>query len=319
MKNTPSAVIIVSNYNGASYFYKKHNILWNVLSSLKKTKYHNYKIVMADDKSTDKSVEYVKNNFPYVDIVINDSNGGFSKNSNKAIKYSMRKYKPDYVLLLNNDIIIIDDLWLNKLSKVAESDSKIGIVGCKLVYPTRRIQHAGIISANYAYANRGRGEVDRGQYDKIEEVNGVTFALVLIKTKVFDEVSYLDENFFMGYEDIDFCLRAGKKGFRIIYDGEVKEIHLEGFTSTNFKNEDVKRLMIFTDMRNYVYFSYKYLNLWQRLIGIYINLILGSFLTIEGRDRNRSMLNLRIKSRPIDRLKVFIRAIMAGRKLYYSS
>jgi GT2 family glycosyltransferase len=319
MKRNPSVVIIVSNYNGASYFYKKHNILWRIFSSLKKTRYPSYKILMADDKSTDKSIEYVKKNFPYVSIVINDLNGGFSKNNNKAIKYSMQKYKPDYIVLLNNDIIITDELWLDKLIEVAEADSKIGIVGSKLVYPNGRIQHAGMVPVNYAFANRGRGEKDVGQYEKLEEMSGVTFALVLIKTEVFATIGFLDENFFMGYEDIDFCLRAQQYGFKIIYNGKTKAIHLEGFTSTNSKRKETRYLMFFTGMRNYVYFSYKYLNPWERFIGICINIILGSFLTIEGKDRKKSLFNLRIKDHPFIRFKASIRAVIEGKKLYYKS
>ncbi len=318
-KKDPLVAIIVSNYNGSSYFYKRHNILWSVFSSLERTEYKNYKIVMADDKSTDNSVKYVKKNFPYVDIVINDSNGGFSKNNNKAIKYAMQKYKPDYILLLNNDIEIIDGLWLNKLIKVAKSDYKIGLIGCKLIYPTGRIQHAGIVSVNYAYANRGRGEDDYGQYNKTEEMSGITFALVLINAKIFAKIGFLDENFFMGYEDTDFCLRTQQNDFKIIYDGKVKAIHLEGFTSTNSKKENIRNLIFFTGMRNYIYFSYKYLKLWQRFIGIFINIILGSFLTIEGENRKRSLLNLRIKDKPFDRFKISIKAIIKGRKLYYKN
>lgn len=316
-KKIPLVIIIVSNYNGVSYFYKKHNILWQIFSSLKKTAYENYKIVMADDKSTDKSVEYVRKHFKNVEIVINEVNGGFSKNNNNAIKYVMHKYEPDYIVLMNNDIIISDTLWLSKLVKVAESDPKIGIVGCKLVYPTGRIQHAGIFPTNYAYANRGRGEEDHNQYNKIEEMVGITFALVLIKAKVFTKIGFLDENFFMGYEDTDFCLRAHQNGFINIYDGKVKAIHLEGFTSTNSKRDEIRNLVFFTGIRNYVYFSYKYFTPWQRFNGIFINAIFGSFLSIEGENRKRSLLNLRIKNQPFDGFKAGIKAVIEGKKLYY--
>lgn len=316
IKKIPLVIIIVSNYNGISYFYKKRNVLCQIFSSLKKTAYENYKIVMADDKSTDKSVEYVRKHFKNVEIIINDVNGGFSKNNNNAIKYVMHKYKPDYIVLMNNDIIITDTLWLSKLVKVVESDSKIGLVGCKLVYPTGRIQHAGIVPKNYAYANRGRGEEDRKQYNKIEEMTGITFALALIKAKVLTKIGFLDENFFMGYEDTDFCLRARQNGFMIIYNGKVKAIHLEGFTSTNSKRDEIRNLMFFMGMRNYVYFSYKYLKPWKRFIGIFINIIFGSFLSIEGEYRKRSLLNLRIKNQPFDRFKTSIKAIIKGRKLY---
>lgn len=316
MKNQPSVCIIISNYNGNTAIYNGKDLLYSLFTSLKKTKYQNYKIIMADDNSTDKSAKYVKEKFPYVKIIRNKKNGGFSKNNNNAIKYAIKRYKSKYIVLLNNDIIITDSYWLSKLVETAEKDSKIGIVGCKLIYPNGRIQHAGLVKANYAFANRSRGEVDRGQYDDIEKIIAVTFAVVLIKKRVLSKIGLLDENFFMGYEDADFCLRAIKQGFDVIYNGKIKLIHLEGFTSTNSVKEETRWFMFFTRMRNYAYFSYKQLGFMQRIIGISINILLGSFLTIEGPDRPRNLLSLRLNDNLTKRLFLACRAIHDGKKMF---
>ncbi len=323
MKGFPLVVIIVSNYNGASYFYKKHNILWDVFSSLMKTKYQNYKIIMADDKSTDRSIEYVKKNFPYIDIVVNDSNGGFSKNNNKTIKYAMQKYKPDYIVLLNNDIIITDDSWLNKLLEVAESDSKIGIVGCKLVYPTGRIQHAGIELGYYGARNVGRRQEDYLQFDYIKEVEGVTFAAALIKKKTIEKVGLLDENFFMGFEDVDYNIRARVSGFKVYYAGNVKLIHLEGFTSTNSKFYKIRLESFYHGQVNFWYFVHKYKSLKQfgglnRLKAIFI-FFLGAIPSIEGPDRKRKLSNIWLKEKPFTRLLLSLKAIKDVQRLYKKS
>lgn len=323
VKNDPLVVIIVSNYNGASYFYKRHSILWHVFSSLKKTNYQNYKIVMADDKSTDKSVEYVKKNFPYVDIVVNDSDGGFSKNNNKAIKYAMQKYKPDYIVLLNNDIIITDDLWLNKLVEVAESNPRTGIVGCKLVYPTGRIQHAGIEISYYGARNIGRGQKDYSQFDYIKEVEGVTFAAVLINKKTIEKVGLLDENFFMGFEDVDYNIRARASGFKVYYTGNVKLIHLEGFTSTNSKFYKIRLESFYHTQVNFWYLVLKYKSLKQfkglnRLKAIFI-FFLEAILSIEGSDRERKLSNIRLKEKPFTRLLLSLKAIKEAQRLYKKS
>ena len=319
----PLVVIIASNYNGVSYFYKKHNILWQIFSSLKKTAYENYKIVMADDNSTDKSVEYVRKHFKNVEIVINDVNGGFSKNNNNAIKYVMHKYEPDYIVLMNNDIIISDTLWLSKLVKVAESDPKIGIVGCKLVYPTGRIQHAGMEIGYYGARNIGRGQKDYLQFDYIKEIEGVTFAAVLIDKKTIEKVGLLDENFFMGFEDVDYCIRTTKARFKIYYVGNVKLIHLEGFTSTNSKIYKTRLESFYHGQVNFWYLLLKYKSLKQlsglnRLKAIFV-FFLGAILTIEGPYRERKLSNIRFKEKPFTRLLLSLKAIKEAQQLYNKS
>src|SRR5208283_355931 len=111
--------------------FKSRPILFHCLGSLKKTRYSNYKVVMSDDSSTDSSVRYVKRKFPKVDVIVSKPNGGYTKAANFGIKYAIKKYDPDYVLMTCNGIIITDGDWLKKLVSVAESDSKTGIVGCK--------------------------------------------------------------------------------------------------------------------------------------------------------------------------------------------
>lgn len=303
-------IIIISNYNGATNKYKNKPLLYWPLNSLKKTKYKNYKIILADDCSTDNSIKYVKNNFPYVEIVKNKENGGYSKNNNNAIRYCLRKYKPDYILLLNNDIIITEKDWLGKLVKVAESNNNIGLVGCKLVYPNNRIQHAGIILRRGVAYNRGRGEKNEGQYNNIEEMQGITFAMALIKKYVFNKVGLLDENFFMGYEDVDYCIRTKKERFKIIYNGNVKLQHLEGFSSTNSKNNEIKKELFYKGIKNYIYFAYKDLNILDRYTGIIITL-LGTIISIEAPNRKRSIFNIRFKNNMIENIKLAIHALRA--------
>ena len=320
IKKIPLVIIIASNYNGISYFYKKRNILWHVFSSLKKTAYENYKIIMADDKSTDKSVEYVRKHFKNVEIVINNVNGGFSKNNNNAIKYVMHKYDPDYIVLMNNDIIISDTLWLSKLVKVAESDPKIGIIGCKLVYPTGRIQHAGMEIGYYGARNIGRGQKDYLQFDYIKEIEGVTFAAVLIDKKTIEKIGLLDENFFMGFEDIDYCIRAKQLGSKIYYDGLVQLVHLEGYSSTNSKFVKVRLKSFYRSQVNFWYFLLKYwsmkkFNRIDRFKSILV-FFLASIFSIEGLNRERGLRSIRLKEKPFRRLLLSFEAIIEARNLY---
>jgi GT2 family glycosyltransferase len=314
-KIQPKVAVIVANYNGLSAEYNSEPILYTCLKGLKATKYANMEVIIADDSSTDGSLEYVKRHFDGIRLVSMPKNGGYSKNNNNAIRYAMRSYDPDYILLLNNDIVIKDSRWISKMVSLAEKDNSIGIVGCKLLYPNGKIQHAGVEIGMFP-SNRGRGEKDIGQYDSIEELEGVTGAAMLIKKRVIKVIGLLDENFYMGYEDVDYCIMARKAGFRIIYDGKVKLTHLEGFTSTNSKNSDLRDRMFYYQVRNYTYLALKNFGLIKKVIGIAAFTFVGSLITIEGRDRIRGIGGLRFKNNMLGNLAAAFKAVKASIKLY---
>jgi len=94
------------------------------------------------------------------------------------------------------------------LIDVIESESNIGIVGCKLLYPNGKIQHAGGIINLTGGHNRGECEKEMGRYCKIEFLKFVTGAVLLIKTDVIRKIGLLDEGFTpLYYEDVDWCVR----------------------------------------------------------------------------------------------------------------
>ncbi|MDP8003799.1 MAG: glycosyltransferase family 2 protein [Caldisphaera sp.] len=306
----PKVAIILSNYNGASNLYKNKSILYWCLSSLRKTKYSNYKVIIADAHSTDNSSQLAKKfKAEFIDL---GHRGAFSEGNNFGIKYASKKYSPDYFLLLNNDVIISDPYWLSKLVKTAEAYHS-GITGCQLLYPNGRIQHAGMLINYYGGINRGRGEVYKGQYDKIEEMQGVTFAVALINKKVIKQIGLLDENFHMGFEDVDYCIRARNAGFKIVYDGSIKLVHLEGFSSTNSKSDKIKEESFYNWQKNFWYLIHKCRNSqyfkgvnYLKAIAIYF---LGAVLTIVGPERERRLKNIRLKDKALRRIILSLKAI----------
>ncbi len=223
-------VIIILNWNGKE-------LLKDCLSSLfRLTNYPDYKVIVVDNGSTDDSIEFVKKNFHQVDVLALDKNYGYPKGNNVGIKYALEKYNPEYVLLLNNDTQIIQNNWLELLVESSEKYNA-GIVGCKLIYPNRKIQHAGI-NISFLSEHIGRFE-DEKKYSFIKYMNAVTFACVLIKKEVIEKVGLLDEIFFAGHEDLDYCFKARKNGFKILYNGKVTLIHKESITTKKF--EDLRR------------------------------------------------------------------------------
>jgi len=316
MNSEPLVVIIISNYNGASNLYKGKSILFRCLKSLELTSYKNYKVIITDAHSTDKSRE-VASKFKGVEFIDVGHKVAFSENNNFAIKYAKKRYNPDYYLLLNNDVIITEKYWLKKLINTA-NEYEAGIVGCQLLYHNGNIQHAGMLIGYYGGRNRGRGEKYIGQYNKIEEVPGVTFALALISKQVIEKVGLLDENFHMGFEDVDYCIRARQNGFKIIYNGKIKAIHLEGFSSTNSISEAIRFESFYKGQKNFIYLMHKHKEIFglkNKIAGLFIY-FLAAIISIEGWDRPRSFLSIRFKDNKWKRVVLSFKAILSAKKLY---
>ncbi len=217
--------VIVVNWNGKELLKKCLN------SFFLNTSNNQCRVVVMDNASTDGSAEMVQQIFPQVILIKNLANLGFSKANNQGIRYALQN-AAKYVLLLNNDIEITDKLWLEELTAVLDSDSKIGIVGCKLLFPNGNLQHAGgKITLRVPY-HRGECEKDTGQYDRVELVDYVTGAAMMLKAEVIRKIGLLDEGFSpLYYEDTDWCVRARLSGYNIAYTPKPTLIHYCGASS----------------------------------------------------------------------------------------
>ena len=306
------------NQNSASIVYRGKSILLSCLESLKKTKYNNYKVVVADNHSTDGSAKMVAK-FKGVEFLKKTSKeeyGGIPKTNNFAIRHIIKKYEPEYIMMFNTDMIVKDTLWVQKIVNLAESNPKIGLVGCKLVYPNGRIQHAGI-HANFFPVNIGRGELDRGQYDRINEVDGVTAALVLIRTSILRKVDLFDEKFYNGFDDTDFCLRVRKAGYKIMYDGKASIVHLEGFASASAPDQSVRDKSFYGHQTAYAYYAFKNFGYVNR-IKAFGSLLVRSILMygVDTDTNSGGSTTVKFRDRKLWRLKTSLKAISDGRRLY---
>lgn len=311
MNRKPKVAVIVSNYNGATNLYKGKSILCRVFTSLKKTAYTNYNVILADDASTDNSVEYTKGTFPNVKIITNRSNGGYAKNNNKGIRYSLTSLKADYVLLLNNDIIIKDPQWLDKLVSAAEErKGELGIEGCRFEYPN------GITQYTVMRIDGDKNtKLKASQYADEVYVKEVIFACVLLPSNVIKEVGLLDENFYMGREDGDYCFRILKNGFKILYNGKICLTHLGSHSTHNAVQKEVRDKMFYVGLRNAAYYVYKNCNVidWPAEL---LWIICGAVFTVEDKNHIKNISNFRIKKYPIWRFKASIKAVFEGYKIF---
>lgn len=222
----PKVNIIILNWNG-----KKDTI--ECLDSLKKITYPNYEITLVDNGSTDGSVECLKKLYPKIEIIENQKNFGFAEGNNIGIKKAIIK-RTDYVLLLNNDTIVEKE-FLDKLIQVAESDPNIGIVGPTIYYynDVNKIQSAGTkISLKTGTIKTFRlNKNDLGEYNNITDVDSVTGCALLAKSELFENIGYLIKEYFAYWEETEWCIRARKKGYKVMYVPQAKVWHKGGSSS----------------------------------------------------------------------------------------
>jgi len=228
MSAKPRVFVIILNWNGKDY-------LNDCLPTISNQTYPNYKVVLVDNGSTDDSVEFVKKNYPHVAIIELDRNYGFSKGNNIGIEYALKK-GADYVLLLNNDTVVKEN-FLEELVLVAENNNA-GICGPKIFFWNLNGRNDIIwFAGGYANVDKGKfyhyriGKPDIKK-EEISEVDFISGCCMLIKKDVFKKIGLLDEVYSPVYcEDIDFCLRAKKAGFKILYNPKAVVWHKVSATS----------------------------------------------------------------------------------------
>lgn len=214
-----------------------------VKSILTKTDYKNYEIVLVNNQSQESAtlayLEKIKY-YPACRIVNYDKPFNFSAINNFAAKWCGN----EYILFLNNDTEVIEKEWLSSLLEHIQRP-EVGAVGAKLIYPSKQIQHAGVILglgiAGHAFKHlNGENEGYMSMANVIRNYSAVTAACILVKKSVFEEVDGFDEkNFSIAYNDVDLCLRIRKKGYLIVYTPYAKLYHYESLSRGN--DEDLKK------------------------------------------------------------------------------
>jgi len=201
------------------------------LESLRKSTYPNFEVVVVDNCSEGDDVAQLKQRFgDFAKLIVNERNSGFAGGCNLGIKDALAG-GADYVALLNNDTVVDPD-FLNAVVSVAESDKKVGIAGGKIYcyeLPETIWFAGGII--NYRTGRtpiRGSGEADNGQFNEIIGVDWISGCFLFVSRDVLQAVGLLDERFFFGWEDVDICVRAARKGFKVLFVPESRIWH-KGF------------------------------------------------------------------------------------------
>jgi len=195
------------------------------IQSIKKNTHKKVEIVIADNGSIDGSTETIKKKFPEVILIENKNNLG----SPVAINDCILKSKGEFVFRLDDDIVVTPDT-IEKMLKVLKSDSKIGATSGLYFYT----EEPNVLRTAGFHMNLWTGKTESPGRDKVykDEFKGklvkrdaVGGGSLLVRRSTFDEIGLFDESYFLTYEDVDWCVRLRKKGYKIIVVGDAKLYH----------------------------------------------------------------------------------------------
>jgi len=254
--------IVILNWNGQRFLAEFLPALFQYIPSYSE-------IIVADNASTDNSVEFLKTNFPSIKIIQNSENGGFSKGYNVVLQ----QIDAEYYCLLNSDVEVTEN-WIEPIVNLLDNHPEVAVVQPKLLSFTNRdyFEYAGasggfIDFLGYPFC-RGRVfghlEKDTGQYNDAIEVFWATGAALFVRSSVFHEVNGLDNDFFAHMEEIDFCWRVKNLGYKIMVEPKSVIYHVGGGTLP--KNSAKKTYLNF---RNNLFLLLKNLPT-QKLIPVFL-------------------------------------------------
>lgn len=222
----------------------------NCLKSVKASSYESLQVFVIDNNSGDNLEKELPDDVIFIQ---SNKNLGYTGGNNLGIKRAL-DLGVDSVFIINPDLILLKDTITNLVDGL---NLGADIVGPKIYFPrSKKIWYAGgeFDKLNILGKHRGVDEIDKGQFNETEETDFVTGAAILIKKKVFDTIGLFDERFFLYYEDSDFCFRAKKAGFKIMYIPRALAYH-ENARSTGLGSP----LQDYYITRNRLLFAFKHL------------------------------------------------------------
>jgi GT2 family glycosyltransferase len=264
---TTKVSIIILNWNGLEDTIE-------CLESLKKITYPDYEVIVVDNGSTGNDAEVLREKFGgYIHLIQNDKNYGFAEGNNIGMRYALSS-GADYILILNNDTVVAPNS-LTELVKAMEEDAQAGIAGptCYYYDKPKTIQFTGIMISWWTgrLRNVGQGRQDTGQYHGAIEVDCVSGCAMLVTKRLLERISLFDPRFPFGNEDYEFCTRARREHFKVIFVRNSKIWHKVSRSRKKLMNNPEEREILLKEIgdlriREWLWFSRTYSrSRWQRV------------------------------------------------------
>jgi GT2 family glycosyltransferase len=264
------AAVVILNWNGRKFLEK---FLPEVIQFSK----DHAEVIIADNASSDDSIEYLEKNHPGIRIIRFSVNHGFATGYNKAL----REIESEYYILLNSDMQVTPN-WIPPVIELMEKDALIAACQPKIRSFTEpsKFEYAGAAGGfidKYGYPFcRGRMfqaiEEDNGQYDDATEVFWATGACMFVRADVYHKLGGLDDDFFAHMEEIDYCWRLKNNGYKVMFCPSSTVFHIGGGTLP--KNNAQKTYL---NIRNNIIMLYKNIQPGM-LVPVFITRILLDYI-----------------------------------------
>ena len=238
--------------------WKNYDDTKNCLKSLYLSNNTSFNIILIDNESKEKSASKLKESFPHITILPQETNLGFTGANNLGIKYGLA-LGAEYIMLLNNDTIVPKN-FMPPLLTTRRSNSQIAAVQPKIMFadkPDKIWSGGGIYNSLIASTTTiGYDQLDTEKYNKPTYLDWLTGCCILIKAEIISEVGLLNNHFFAYYEDVDWSLRIRKLGYLLAYNPSVPIYHKAGASSkTKSKTTDgfLSPFVHFLNTRNHIF------------------------------------------------------------------
>jgi len=228
VSTVPSISIITVNYN-------QLEVTCELLNSLRKLQFKDYEVFVVDNASTVSPKQHLNSHYPEVQVIESSKNLGFAGGNNLAV----RECKGDYIFFVNNDTELIEGC-IEQLLAMFDKIPNLGIVSPLICYfPSEEnqfkdiIQYAGTTTvSNFTARNTtiGEMELDKGQYTKAEPTAYVHGAAMMIPRSVVEKTGMMAEDYFLYYEELDWCEQIRNAGFKIYVEPNAKIYHKESIS-----------------------------------------------------------------------------------------
>ena len=252
-----NVAVLLLNWNGVE-------LTVPCIESLQKGTIVPTQIILVDNASVDNSINVLKEKFPFIELIQNQTNLGFTGGNNIGFKKILSDHY-DYVWVLNNDTLV-DEHCLYNLLEAMEADSTIAAVSGKILYddPTDIIWYAGSTFNKFTLRSKHKGEREKdiGQFNVAEDAPFISGCCMFIRRTALETVGLFDNNFFAYAEDFDWCLRANSLGLRLRYIPKAMIYHKVSAsfkkTTTNKNGGTSSPFAIYLTTRNRLYIVRKH-------------------------------------------------------------
>lgn len=267
----PKIAVVILNYNGSQFLSK---FLPSVIAFSQEAE-----IYVADNKSTDNSIEILSNEFPQVKTILLNSNNGYAAGYNLALQ----KIEADYFVLLNSDVEVTTD-WIDPIITFMEHNHDVAACQPKILdYNNQTLfEYAGASGGHidilgYPFC-RGRVfdtiEEDNGQYNDVAHVFWASGACLFIRSEIFNQLGGFDEDFFAHMEEIDLCWRINLLGKQVYCIPDSHVYHVGGGTLS--KTNSKKTYLNFRNNLTMIYKNDDFTSLlWKLPLRLILDLIAG--------------------------------------------